>query len=384
MRYSIFPVRHYPIYKQYKKQESHMWTTSVADLFRDKEHWAQTDALVQDTYIKTFAIFNVQDTVVNDNNDDICVDAKSIIDNINTSVIANLKHDGYDVATDKRYKDVQAGDVPMVPKAMSIYNNYMKTNKLELLDEHDLLEFENYIKIASAIEVVHQECYSTIIDELIPNAEKRESILDSARTFPFIQHKIEVLRKFSNIKNQIAFKMIANACAELIGFSSLFPMVIFLKTKSKFQGITYMNEEIIMDESIHGESWSVIYKYLVQQGYIEPLDKDTIRSIITEFSDAEVGYVDYMISEESEKHSFFENIITRSNLKDYVRCMSDLTLNMFDIEAQYKPKNPFVFMDMTSFITKSNFHEKKVQEYRTNVRKSDIDVNPLKMLDITV
>lgn len=100
-----------------------------------------------------------------------------------------------------------------------------------------------------AIENVHSEMYSLLIDTYIKNDKEREYLFNAIETLPCVAKKAEwALNWISNDKATFAERVIAFAAVEGIFFSGSFASIFWLKKRGLMPGLTFSNELISRDE----------------------------------------------------------------------------------------------------------------------------------------
>ena len=66
-RYTIFPIRHEPIWKMYKVAEANIWTTEELDLSKDLDDFKKLSDNEKDFIEHVLAFFAASDGIVNEN-----------------------------------------------------------------------------------------------------------------------------------------------------------------------------------------------------------------------------------------------------------------------------------------------------------------------------
>lgn len=292
-RFVLFPIQYDDIWTMYKKAEASFWTAEEIDLSQDKKDW---DGLTDDEqhFIKyILAFFAASDGIV--------------LENIG----------------DRFLTEVQ------VPEARCFY------------------------AFQAAIENIHSETYSLLLDTYIKNQAEKLKLLNSIETIPCIKKKAEWAMKWMTSKNSFAERLVAFAAVEGIFFSGSFCAIYWLKKRGKLHGLTFSNELISRDEGLHRDFACLLYKKLEYT----KLDESVITTIIKNAVDIEKEFICDAIPA----------ALIGMNAKlmsQYIEFVADHLLAELGCEKWYNTPNPFEWMEMISMQGKTNFFEKRVSEYQ--------------------
>jgi len=229
-------------------------------------------------------------------------------------------------------------------------------------NEVQLLEAKFFYGFQIAIENIHSETYSLLIDTLIKDKIKKIKLLNAIDTIPSIKKKADWAIKWIGSDSSFGERCIAFAAVEGIFFSGAFCSIFWLKKRGKMPGLCNSNELISRDEGMHTEFAVLMYTYLKDKPskeIIENIIKDAVtieKEFITEsLSCRLIGMNDTLMSE-------------------YIEYVADRLLLMFGLDKVYNTNNPFDWMEMISVQGKTNFFEKRVGEY-SNVANPEMESN---------
>jgi len=114
-----------------------------------------------------------------------------------------------------------------------------------------------------AMENIHSETYSLLIDTLIKDSEEKTHLFNAIETIPAVQKKAQWALKWINAKNATyAERVVAFATVEGIFFSGSFASIFWLKKRGLMPGLTFSNELISRDEGLHAEFACLLYGML--------------------------------------------------------------------------------------------------------------------------
>ena len=114
-----------------------------------------------------------------------------------------------------------------------------------------------------AIENIHSEVYSLLIDTYIRDAAEKTHLLNAIETVPCVQKKANwALRWLDKDRASFAERLIAFAAIEGIFFSGSFCAIFWLKKRGLMPGLAFSNELISRDEGMHCDFACLIYSML--------------------------------------------------------------------------------------------------------------------------
>jgi ribonucleotide reductase beta subunit family protein with ferritin-like domain len=277
----------------YKKAEASFWTTEEVDLTNDQKDWNSLSDDERFFISHVLAFFAASDGIVNEN---LAINFCSQV---------------------------------QIPEARFFYGFQM------------------------AIENIHSEMYSLLIDTYIKDPKEKEHLFDAIETIPCVQKKAGWALKWLEEKNtSFAERLVAFACVEGIFFSGSFCAIFWLKKRGLMPGLCFSNELISRDEQLHCNFAALLLKYIVDKPTVE-----TIQKIVREAVEIEQEFVCDALPVRLIG-------MNAESMKIYIEYVADRTLESLGSPKIYAVSNPFDFMDLISMETKTNFFEKKVGEYQ--------------------
>jgi len=304
-RYVMFPIQDEDIWKMYKKQVDCFWRAEEIDLSKDLSDWAKLNDEERYFISMVLAFFAASDGIV--------------MENLATRFMA----------------DVQ------------------------------LSEARAFYGFQIAIENIHSEMYSLLIETYIKDKNEKHRLFNAIKTCPSITKKSDWARKwigYTNEDKSFATRLIAFACVEGIFFSSSFASIYWIKKRGLMPGLTLSNEFISRDEALHTEFAILLYSKLHVK-----LAKSQIAEIIKE-------------AVEIEKEFITESLPCRligmnsKLMSQYVEFVGDRLCVQLGIDKLYNSSNPLDFMELISLESKSNFFERTVSEYALANKNVSSDV----------
>jgi ribonucleoside-diphosphate reductase subunit M2 len=302
-RYVMFPIQDQSIWQMYKKQIDCFWRAEEIDLSKDLGDWERLQKDEQYFISMILAFFAASDGIV----------------------LENLAS--------------------------------------RFMGEVQLSEAKAFYGFQIAMENIHSETYSLLIDTYIKDREEKTKLFEAIDNFPCIKKKADwAIKWIQDKRSSFATRLIAFACIEGIFFSGAFCSIYWLKKRGLMPGLTFSNELISRDEALHTEFAILLYSKLnkkVNKAKVVEIIKDAV---------------------EIEKEFICEALPCRligmnSNLMcQYIEFVSDRLAVQLGYEKIYNTKNPFDFMDMISIEGKTNFFEKRVAEYAMADKTKNDDV----------
>jgi ribonucleoside-diphosphate reductase subunit M2 len=291
-RYVIFPIKQEPIWHMYKKAVSSFWTPEEIDLSKDMDDFTKLKDEEQHFIKNVLAFFAASDGIVNEN---------------------------------------------LVER---------------FCNEVQVLEAKFFYGFQIAIENIHSETYSLLIDTYIKDVQEKTRLLNAIDTIPSVKKKADWAIKWINDESSsFGTRVIAFAAVEGIFFSGSFCSIFWLKKRGLMPGLCFSNELISRDEGLHTEFAVLMYSMLQ--------DKPTKEEVIQIIQEA------VSIEKEFITESLPCSLIGMNEtlMKQYIEYVADRLLQMLKIDPVYKTSNPFEWMELISIQGKTNFFEKRVGEY---------------------
>jgi ribonucleoside-diphosphate reductase subunit M2 len=293
----------------YKKSEANFWTTEELDLSKDLKDFNKLNENERYFIENILAFFAASDGIVNEN------------------------------LVERFCKDVQ------------------------------LLEAKFFYGFQIAMENIHSETYSLLIDTYVKDTMKKQKLFNAIDTIPSVQKKADwALKWISDKESTFGTRVIAFAAVEGIFFSGSFCSIFWLKKRGLMPGLCFANELISRDEGLHTEFAVLMYSMLKDKP-----SKELILKIIKEAVELEKEFI---------TESLPCNLIGMNMdlMKQYIEYVSDRLLLMLGLDKVYNSSNPFPWMELISVQGKTNFFEKRVGEY-SNIAGSETENNVFELDD---
>ena len=302
-RYVMFPIQDQEIWQMYKKQIDCFWRAEEIDLSKDVVQWEKLDEKEKYFISMILAFFAASDGIV----------------------LENLA--------------------------------------ARFMGEVQLSEARAFYGFQIAMENIHSETYSLLIDTYIKDREEKQTLFKAIDNFPCIKKKADWAIKWINDKrSSFATRLIAFACIEGIFFSGAFCSIFWLKKRGIMPGLTFSNELISRDEALHTEFAILLYNKLSKK-----VSKSRINEILKEAVEIEKEFICDALP--------CRLIGMNSDLMcQYIEFVADRLSVQLGNDKIYNAKNPFDFMEMISIEGKTNFFEKRVAEYSLADKTKDDDV----------
>jgi len=233
------------------------------------------------------------------------------------------------------------------------------------MTEVQLSEARAFYGFQIAMENIHSEAYSLLIDTYVKDSVEKDRLFKAMDNFPCIKKKADWATKWINDKrSNFATRLIAFACVEGIFFSGAFCSIFWLKKRGKMPGLTFSNELIARDEALHTEFAVLLYKKLLKK-----VPKKRVIEIVKEAVEIEREFICDALP--------CKLISMNSKLmSQYIEYVADRLIVQLGYDKIYDVTCPFDFMEQISIEGKTNFFEKRVGEYAlANKEKDDTTFN---------
>ncbi|XP_076295452.1 ribonucleoside-diphosphate reductase subunit M2 isoform X1 [Lasioglossum baleicum] len=292
-RFVVFPIQWPDIWDKYKKAEASFWTVEEVDLANDLAHWNRLNPSEKHFISHVLAFFAASDGIVNEN------------------------------LVERFSQEVQ------VTEARCFYGFQV------------------------AMENVHSEMYSLLIDTYIADAKERDFLFNAIENLPCVAKKANwALNWINNESATFPERVVAFAAVEGIFFSGSFAAIFWLKKRGLMPGLTFSNELISRDEGLHCDFACLMFKHVVQKP-----SKDRVTSIIKDAVTIEQEFLTDALPVEMIG-------MNCELMRQYIEFVADRLLLELGCQKVYMSENPFDFMEHISLEGKTNFFEKKVGEYQ--------------------
>lgn len=201
-----------------------------------------------------------------------------------------------------------------------------------------------------AMENIHAEMYSLLIDTYVQNTEEKMKLFNGIATNPSIARKAEWCLKYTDKSLPFQERLVAFAVVEGVFFSASFCSIFWLKKRGLMQGLSFSNELISRDEGLHTKFACARY------ALGEPVSHETVHQIINDAVVVESFFV---------RNSLKTALIGMNAdlMVQYVMYVADYLCVQLGCDKIYNVNNPFDWMNTISMDGKTNFFERRVSEY---------------------
>ncbi|HAA15819.1 MAG TPA: ribonucleoside-diphosphate reductase [Cytophagales bacterium] len=291
-RFVLFPIQHDDIWKFYKKAEASFWTAEEIDLSADLKDWAELNDGERHFISHVLAFFAASDGIVNEN---------------------LAEH---------------------------------------FVNEVQYTEAKFFYGFQIAMENIHSETYSLLIDTLVKDGATKDKLFRAIDTMECVRKKADWALRWID-EGSFTERLIAFAAVEGIFFSGSFCSIFWLKKRGLMPGLSFSNELISRDEGLHCDFATHLYNNHV----INKLPVDTITKIIEDAVNIEKEFVTDALP--------VKLIGMNADLMcQYIEFVADRLLSELGAPKLFNSTNPFDFMEMISLQGKTNFFEKRVGDYQ--------------------
>jgi ribonucleoside-diphosphate reductase subunit M2 len=302
-RYVMFPIKHDDVWQMYKRQVDCFWRAEEVDLSKDMNDWNKLNNDEQQFIKMVLAFFAASDGLV----------------------LENL-----------------AG---------------------RFMGDVQLSEARAFYGFQIAMENIHSEMYSLLIDTYIQDSSEKNKLFEATQNYPCIAKKANWAKKWiGDESSSFAARLVAFAAIEGIFFSASFASIYWIKKRGLMPGLTLSNEFISRDEALHTEFAILLYSKLQTK-----LSKKRIYEIIQEAVEIEKEFITEAIP--CRMIGMNSKLMTQ-----YIEYVADRLVLQLGYDKIYHVQNPFDFMELISMESKVNFFERTNSEYALANKTVDDDV----------
>ena len=295
-RLSMYPIACHELWALYKQQVASFWTAEEIDFSKDREQWNTLLSDSERSFLKSIlAFFAGSDSVV----------------------------------------------------SLNLMNNFC--NEVPIMEAQVAYTFQ------AAMESIHSEVYSIMIDTYVQDAQEKLDMFQNLGGMDCVKAKVAWAQDFSlTSAADLPTRLIAFALVEGLFFSGAFCAIYWIKQRNLLPGLTKSNEFIARDEGMHTQFACMLFSMLKKerrppQEQVHELFRRAVqveKVFITESVPCGmVGMNDALMSQ-------------------YVEYVADGLLKALGYERIYGSSNPFPFMELIGLGARSNFFEERVSQYQ--------------------
>lgn len=212
-------------------------------------------------------------------------------------------------------------------------------------------EVKAFYAVQNGQEAIHSETYSLFIDTYIRDPVEKDRLFNAVANYPAIKMKSEWAIKWINSDAPFAQRLIAFAIVEGLFFSGSFCAIFWLRDRGILPGLSFANQLIARDESIHTDFACLLYSKINNR-----IPEETVVNMMRE-------------AVEIEKHFITESVscamigMNEELMTDYIMYMADRLLLMLGYKKIFNKNNPFQFMEKSASDVKASFFEVRNAAY---------------------
>ena len=319
---TIYPIRHNDLWDLYQKALGNFWTAGEIDLESDMAHWRNVLSEDERHFIRMIlAFFAGADAIVAEN------------------------------------------------------------VTLRFMDDVNIMEAQYFYGFQVAMENIHAETYSKMIEKFISEPTLKHSIINSLRLIPTIKKKGDWALEYMGVHRPFVVRLVAFAAVEGIFFSGSFCAIFWLKKRGLMPGLCHSNELISRDEGLHTEFACLLYRKMTKDS------PEAVAKYTKEISDLVRTAV--AIECEFVVDALPVRLLGMNSdlMCTYIEFVADHLLVALGLGKIFNASNPFEWMERISMPGKTNFFERRVSEYQRVVSCSTpaaddaLALNPIKPWD---
>lgn len=292
-RFVMFPITYHDVWRKYKEAVASFWTVEEVDLSEDARSWASLNDGERHFIKHVLAFFAASDGIVLEN-----------------------------LAT-------------------------------RFMDDVKVAEVRSFYGFQIAMENIHSEMYSILIDTYISDSTEKLRLFKAVDTIPCVMKKADWAMKWIGSSSTFVERLVAFAAVEGIFFSGSFCAVFWLKKRGLMPGLCTSNEFISRDEGLHCDFACMLYENHIKN----KLSQERLETIIRDAVAIEKEFI---------LESLPVKLIGMNSdlMSQYIEFAADRLVAALGHEKIWNVTNPFDFMEMISLQGKTNFFEKRVGDYQ--------------------
>jgi ribonucleoside-diphosphate reductase beta chain len=224
-------------------------------------------------------------------------------------------------------------------------------------------------------EALHIQFYLTLLDNYVPDQERRAQAFAAVENIPSIRAKAEFCQRWTDqvyavpslqtaddkrrfVLNLTAFA----ACIEGLFFFGAFAYVYFLRSRGLLPGLAAGTAWVFRDESAHMAFAFEVLRTVRRESpelFDEQWARD-VREMVASAVDCEALFAEDVLS---------GGVVgmTRIEMRQYLEYVADQRLVQLGLAPLYGARNPFQFMELQDVQEVTNFFERRVSAYQVAV-----------------
>jgi ribonucleoside-diphosphate reductase beta chain len=224
-------------------------------------------------------------------------------------------------------------------------------------------------------EALHVQFYLTLLDNYVPDPQRRALAFAAIDNIPSIRRKAEFCQRWTDsvaslqrieddadrrrfLLNLCCFA----ACIEGLFFFGAFAYVYFLRSRGLLPALAAGTNWVFRDESAHMTfAFAVIDTVRREQPQLfDRAWADAVRTMLMDAVECEAQFADDVLAGGIAG-------LSRVQMRSYLEYVADQRLAMLGLPTLYGAQNPFPFMALQDVQELTNFFERRVSAYQIAV-----------------
>ena len=225
-------------------------------------------------------------------------------------------------------------------------------------------------------EALHIQFYLTLLDNYVPDVQRRTQAFAAIENIPSIRRKAEFCQRWTDEvyslqriasdddKRRFLLNLTCFAsCIEGLFFFGAFAYVYFLRSRGLLPGLAAGTNWVFRDESAHmAFAFEVINTVRREEPHLFDAGwAQQVQLMIEDAVDCEAAFADDVLAGGVVG-------LTRSEMRQYLEYVADQRLRALQLPARYNARNPFAFMELQDVQELTNFFERRVSAYQMGVQ----------------
>jgi ribonucleoside-diphosphate reductase beta chain len=225
-------------------------------------------------------------------------------------------------------------------------------------------------------EALHIQFYLTLLDNYVPDPQRRAQAFDAIHNIPSIRRKAEFCQRWTDEvhaldsirteaeRRRFLLNLTCFACCiEGLFFFGAFAYVYFLRSRGLLPGLAAGTNWVFRDESAHmAFAFEVIQTVRREEPHLFDSEwAQQVQTMIDEAVDCESQFADDVLSGGVVG-------LTRREMRQYLEYVADQRLVMLGLPMRFNVRNPFAFMELQDVQELTNFFERRVSAYQVAVQ----------------
>ena len=217
-----------------------------------------------------------------------------------------------------------------------------------ILQEVRIPEVKAFYGFHSAIETIHSEMYSQLIQTYVLEPDERRDVFCALEAMPAVRRQADWAARWLDVSLPFEQRLCAFACVEGIMFSGSFCAISWVKKRGLLKGLSLANELVGRDKRLHCDFACELYAILGSS-----VEEAIVQEVVLSAVEAEEAFVFEALSCDLVG-------VENESMRAYIRFVADRLLVALGHPKLFWGDNPFDWVETLSRQEEKNCFDARV------------------------